>query len=121
MKITTVKFETPKDKGSALKLAAYIQGQLDTYKGRKANMMKSKSDAEGKIKRLQQTLAALESQITAVNTNESNWQKQLRDLQTQFSLTEAEILETKSELLRKKISSLQKEAGVKPTGESTTV
>jgi len=121
MKITQVKYEAPKSKDSALKLAAYIAGQVEVYQGRRTNMISNKKATEEKILRLQKTLADIDKQISAVNTNESNWKQQLSLLQTQFSLTEAEILETKSEILRKKITTLQENAGVQSTGESTLI
>lgn len=119
MKITTIKYDEPKNKESALNLAAYISKQLDNYKTKGENLVKSKNDTAKKLKRLQETLANLESQISKVNTTETNWQNELKRLQTQFSLTEAEILETKSALLRKQLSALQKDAGVQQTGEES--
>jgi len=121
MKITGVKFETPKTKESALNLAAYMSEQLEIYKRRKVNLVKSKSDTEVKLKRLQEQLTEIDKQISTVNTNESNWKSQLNSLQTNHSLTEAEILETKSEILRKKINSLRKEAGVEFSGETDLI
>lgn len=117
MKITSVKFEEPKNKQAALNLCAYIQGQVEAYQKKGANLVTSKTNTEKKILKLQETLAKLEQQISSVSTNEKNWKSKLEFLQTEHSLTAAEILETKSELLRRQISSLQKSASVEEEGE----
>jgi len=117
-RMTGVKFEMPKNKEKALNLAAYILTQVAIYKRKEVNLVTSKSNTEEKIKRLKETLASIETDISRLKAVEGNWTKQLKDLQTEFHLTEAEILETKSELLRRKMNSLREGAGVEKTEET---
>lgn len=119
MKIREVTFDKPKDRKAALNLSAYIYQQQLIYRRKETNLMSQISQTEEKLKRLQETLENYKIQISEVNKNSDNWKQELQRLQNDFQITQAEILETHSELLRKQISSLQKNAGVLDTDKTT--
>lgn len=121
MKVNRVTYDEPKSKQAALHLAAYMIQQLDHCKQRKENLAMNKTNAEEKIKRLQETLLEIQNQIEKVDFTQKDWEDRVGLLKTKFSLTESEILETKSELLRQQITNLQKLAGVKGTGHTDLI
>jgi len=116
MKIKMIKITYPKTRMAALHLGAYIVQQIENCQRKRGNLMSSIEDAKKKIKRLELTLEELDKKINGINSMESNWQEQLKEIQTVHLLTESEILEEKSRLLRAKISSLQKLAGAEESG-----
>lgn len=118
MKTVMVTRTEPKTKQAALNYGAYVLQQLEFNQQRKENLMTNIANAEEKIKRLQSTIAEIDNQIQSVDKTRSNWQAELDILKTKFLLTESEILETKSELLRRQITNLQKQAGVTETGKT---
>lgn len=81
--------------------------------------MNNKKLAKNKISKLEKVLREYDLQIEAIDTSSSNWKKTLEELKLNYSLTEAEILELKSSLLREKIQNLQKQAGIQDTGKTT--
>lgn len=117
MKTRVVKVSEPKDRNSALNLAAYMTQQVEIHLKREENLRMNKSNAEEKLKRLQETIGQIENQIKSVDKTKSDWQSSLEILKTKFSLTESEILEVRSELLRKQITNLQRQAGIEVQGE----
>jgi len=84
MKTGHVTWSEPKDKKSALNLAAYIYRQMEIHNRRKENLVMNKSNAEEKIQRLQNVLKEITSQIETVDTTQSNWQKHLEILKPNF-------------------------------------
>lgn len=118
MKVTEVKLNKPKNKQAALNQAVYILDQIDVYDRRKENIMNNKKLANEKISRLEKVLQEYDSQLETINTNSSNWKKTLEDLKLDYSLTEAEILELKSSLLREKIQNLKLKADIQNTGKT---
>lgn len=67
---------------------------------------------EEKIKRLEGIITEYQSRLARINSTQDNWEKQLKDLQDQYNLTAAEILETKSELLRLQINDRKTQSGI---------
>lgn len=119
MKVIEVRLNKPKSKQAALNQAVYILDQLDVYSLRKENIMKNKKLANEKISKLEKVLQEYDSQLETIDINSSTWKKTLEDLKLNYSLTEAEILELKSSLLREKIQNLNLKAGIRETGKST--
>lgn len=117
MKITNVQYNEPKDRASALNLASYMMEQIANSNRKRANIVKNKSDTELKLKKLEEVLETYNNQINTLSGVEENWSKVLNELQEKFSLTQAEILETKSELLRKRIATLRQQAEVQALEE----
>lgn len=117
MRNQLVKTIEPKDRRAALNLAGYILDQLDNCSKRKENVMINKSNAENKIKKLQDTLNSYQSQIESIDKTQRNWTEKLDDLKLKFELTESEILEIRSALLRKQISALELKANIQETGK----
>lgn len=99
----------PKTRKSALQLAMVLSNYIDNNKTRKENLMISKNQAERKLTRLQKTLEDLEKQIQTAETAESTNQQTLERLMNEWQLTQAEILESKSALLRGQLKALEKE------------
>lgn len=121
MKVTEIRLNRPRNKQTALNQAVYILEQIDVNDHRKENIMKNKNLANEKIRRLEKVLLEYESQLEAIDTNNSNWKKILEDLKLDYNLTEAEILELKSSLLREKIQNLKLKADALETGKSVLI
>lgn len=119
MKVTKVEVNKPKNKQAALNQAVYILDQLDVYNRRKENIMNNRNLANEKIRRLEKVLQEFDSQLDTIDINSSKWKQTLEDLKLDYSLTEAEILELKSSLLREKIQNLRLKADVQETELST--
>lgn len=120
MKVDTIRLRTPKTKAAAINQSVYIFEQLDNLNSKEENLMIQKSQIEEKVKKLQETLTELETQISNIRTYNGNWRSELERLKEQFTLTEAEILEARSELLRQKIANLQAISGAQKSGERLT-
>lgn len=118
MKVAIVNPNKPRNKKAALNQAVYILEQIDAYDLRKENIMRNKILANEKISKLEKVLQDYNLQLEAIDTNSTNWKKYLEDLKLEYSLTEAEILELKSSLLREKIQNLKLKADIQDTGES---
>lgn len=112
MKLEGVELKPPKTKSAALNQAAYITDQIQRRleKGRK--LMETKDQISRKIARLQTQLEQIQTTMSTLDRGTTDWQKALEGLKLQFNLTESEILETKSQLLRKQIAELQRNAGI---------
>lgn len=121
MKITEVKLNLPKTKEKALNQAAYLLIQGENRKQRRDNIMSNITATELKLKRLEETLKHYKEQIEELNLLDEQFDVKLKELQGAFDLTQAEILETKSALLRNQISNLKKQAGLLETGNSTLI
>lgn len=117
MKVETVTVNKPKNRKAALNQAIYILNQIDVYDRRKENVMNNIKLTQEKIERLNGVLEEYSRQIEAIDTNSSNWKETLKELRSDFNLTEAEILELRSSLLREKIQDLKKKADIQKTGE----
>jgi len=121
MRIVEVVLVPPKSREAALNQASYMSHQIDICLKRRENMDSSREAAEAKLLRLEKTLESLNQQLSALARTESNWKEKLEVLKTEYSLTEAEILETKSSLLRKQIRNLESFAGKKDSGKTTEI
>jgi len=119
MKVTEVKLNEPKSRRAALNQAVYILDQIDVANQRRRNIMNNKKLANDKISKLEKVLREYDSQIEAIDISSSNWKKTLEELKLNYSLTEAEILELKSSLLREKIQNLKLKADIQDTGKTT--
>jgi len=106
MKITRWKpKEEPKNKASALRLAAQVSMVKDSEERRIQNLSKLKTEHSEKIAKLQAKLTVIEDELK--NTSSSAATNYIEQLKLKHSLTDAEILEVKSEILRKSIENLQ--------------
>lgn len=119
MKVIEVKLNRPRNRRTALNQAIYILDQMSVIKRRKENIMKNKDLANDKIKKLEKVLQEYDLQLETIDINSTNWGKTLEELKLNYSLTEAEILELKSSLLREKLQSLKLKADIQDTGKST--
>jgi len=117
MHTTIVTWSEPKNRSSALNLAAYMSNQTGVWERKKENLMSNISATKNKMKRLRETLDEYERQLVEINSTQEGWQNRLKELQDLHQLTEAEILETRSALLRSQISALKVQAGVQETGQ----
>lgn len=93
----------PKTKAAALRLAAQISTLADSTERRRNNLMKLESEHSKKIAALSAKLENIREELK--NTNSSEATEYIERLKLKHSLTEAEILEVKSEVLRKSIES----------------
>lgn len=120
MKVNSFKpKEEPKTKVAALNLAAQVSFLLDSSERRRLNLMKLESEHKAKIAKLQEKLEKLIEEIQNINSEEP--QEYIKQLQLKHSLTESEILETKSEILRRSIESKQARfSELTKTGETTS-
>jgi hypothetical protein len=112
MKVNQVTVPEPKNRQAALNISAYHIQQKDNVKRRRENLMKNITDTELKLKRLELTLENYKKQLDELKKIDSCTDSALKKIQGAFDLTMAEILETKSALLRNQIITLQKQAGV---------
>jgi hypothetical protein len=117
MEVNSVTMNEPKTKQSALNRCAYFVQQQEIIEGKRLNLMNNISATEEKLKRLEETLLVYKQQLERISSLDTNASEQIKNLQDSFTLTRAEILETKSELLRNQISKLQAQAGVTRTGQ----
>lgn len=115
-KIVTV--NAPKTKKAALNQAIYFLNQIDLHNKRRENIMTNKTNVEKKLQGLEETLNSLNLQLSKVETTSDNWRGELKKLQDSYNLTQAEILEAKSEALRIKISDLRHQAEITETGQT---
>lgn len=118
MKTKEVTLSVPKTKRGALGQAAYIFCQIENISQRKENIMKNQEATTKKLLKLEETLENYRQQITELDTNSATWEVELKKLKDQWNLTDAEILELRSQLLREQISEMQKRAGVQETGKT---
>jgi len=116
----TASWTEPKTKQAALNLGAYIINQRTIWSRKRENLMASISNAQVKLKKLEAALAEYQNQLSKVQTLEEDWGSQLDLILKKFQLTEAEILETKSQILREQLESLQSAAGVQEKGPAKT-
>jgi len=119
LKTTQVKLTAPKSRKASLAQAAYVYQQLEICSKRKENIMKNLNATEAKIRKLQEVIEGYRRQISKVDTTKDNWEVELKNLKDAWNLADAEILELRSQLLREKISELQKQAGVTETGKTS--
>jgi len=112
--IKEISLTDPKSRTAALNQAVYCSSMQDNWKRKENTLMEQKSLASAKILRLQKQLQSYEDQLSEIPKNTENFQQAIEQLKERWNLTNAEILETKSELLRKQISRLeaQKAAGI---------
>lgn len=118
MRNQVVQLTVPKTRKAALNQAAYIQNQIKGLEQKEVNFMSQKNQIQDKMERLKSQLQSLEKQISNCNIAKDNWKEELEKLKVAHQLTEAEILETQSALLRLQISKLESEAGIQRTGRN---
>jgi len=116
MKVNTwIPKEEPKSKAAALRLAAQISTIADSIERRRNNLMKLEFEHTAKIAKLNAKLENIREELKRINSSEAT--EYIERLKLKHSLTEAEILETKSELLRRSIESrTQQLSELKQTG-----
>lgn len=95
--------EEPKTKAAALRLAAQISTIADSTERRRNNLMKLESEHSAKIAKLKAKLENIREELESTNSSAAT--EYIERLKLKHSLTEAEILETKSEILRRSIES----------------
>jgi chromosome segregation ATPase len=109
---------TPKTKQAALKQGASILIQIQNLKRKKENLMSNIEKTQEKLERLQKTLQEQQTQLSVFNKETKNWEEAIEDLKMRFQLTQSEILEVQSELLRSQIKNLEKQCGLQETGQT---
>lgn len=100
--------EVPKNRKAALNLAVHVLQLADSTERRRNNIMTLISEHEKKIATLQEKLDKLSKELDRSSSDPSRAKEYVENLKTQWSLTEAEILEVKSALLRKSIEERQR-------------
>jgi len=118
MQSNIVNWTEPKTKQAALNLGAYIISQKLIWTRKRENLMKSISNAQQRLKKLEAALADYQRKLSVLDRTKEDWDSQLDLILKKFQLTEAEILETKSQILREQLNSLQTAAGVRNTGQT---
>jgi len=98
--------DDPKTKQAALRLAVHLLSMDENRTSRKENLQMLKIQHQEKIKKLQQKLKDIETELKELP--ESTIPSIIDSLKLKWSLTEAEILEVKSSLLRQSIELRQK-------------
>lgn len=121
MKRNFVQVKRPKSHKAAVNQAIYILDQLDIHSTRRRNIMKNQDLVNEKIRKLTVTLEEYSKQLEAIDTSAADWKETLEELKLDFNLTESEILEARSSLLREKISKLTQKADIQETGDSETI
>lgn len=118
MKTEKFQWTNPKSATAALNQAVHAQMTIDDLKLKGGKIMDSLKQAQEKMERLQKTINQLQEQLQFSNENQEQILKRIEYLKTEFQLSEAQILEHKSKLLREQISRLQLAAETqKKTGE----
>lgn len=118
MKFKEIRLTAPKSRRAALAQAAYLFEQFENSSIRRENIMKNQNATEEKIRKLQEVIEGYRTQLASVDTTKANWEVELKKLKDAWNLTDAEILELRSRLLREKISEMQRQAGVSETGKT---
>lgn len=109
---------TPKSAKGALKQGASILIQIQNLNRKKENLMSNIEKTQEKLERLQKTLQEQQTQLSVFNKETKNWEEAIEDLKVKFQLTQSEILEVQSELLRSQIKNLEKQCGLQETGQT---
>lgn len=112
MQVVEMKINKPKTRKAALNQAVFMEKCLDNCFERKENIMRNKEAVTAKIMKLNKTLEEYDKQLVEIDKTAINWHQTLESLKLEHSLTEAEILELKSSLLRTKIEELKLQAEV---------
>jgi len=108
MKLQTfVPNDRPKSKKSALALAAHIAGIEESIERRKIVLKDQSHQHSVKIEYLQKKLQAIEAELLSIK-DKNPATEYIEGLMLEFNLTRAEILETRSEILRRSIESQSK-------------
>lgn len=107
MEVTRAKWTTPKSKPAALNQVVCAMLQIENIDTKGAKIMDSLEQAQAKMHRIQETIDQLQKQLTFGNEGKEKMLKRIEELKSAYTLTEAEILEHKSKLLREQISRLQ--------------
>lgn len=121
MKMKQVVINEPKSRKAALNLVTQIETQIKNIEEREGNIMRNKSNTEAKIEKLQETLKDYSHQLEVLKGTKGQWQEEIKRLKLQFSLTESEILELRSQLLRSAISRTEAELEMLEDGETIDV
>jgi chromosome segregation ATPase len=98
----------PKSKQKALNSGASLFAQIESLEQRRVNLMTNISTSENKLVRLEETLVHYKEQLDELSLLSEVSKEALERLMGEYNLTQAEILETKSALLRQQITNLQK-------------
>lgn len=118
MKSKSFQWTQPSNKRAALgQILSCLSTFEQTDRKEKVVMDTIKSSQE-KIERLQKHIDSLQETLQSTSVNKENIQKRIDYLKREFALTEAEILEAKSKLLREQIAELNRQNQTL-TGETT--
>lgn len=121
MKLEIKKWNDVKSKDSALNQAVAALQALETSQRKESTVMRTMEDLTKKINNLQEKIKELQESKEYLEGNSLKIQERLDFLKREFNLTQAEILERKSELLRKQIAHLQMQAQSSTTGETKMI
>lgn len=99
---------TPKTQKAAYNRAATLMIQLEDQQRKRRNLMSSQGQVQDKIKELTAQLTDMGLQAQKLEASEQVTQRQIDELAAAHTLTQIELAETKSQLLTKQITRLQK-------------
>ena len=117
MNLRIKEWNAVKSKDAALNQAVAATGALERSQLKENKIMQTMEDLNRKIESLKEKIQDLQKSKEYLNENSEEIKKRLEFLKGEYNLTEAEILERKSALLRKQISQLQMlEQTTRPTG-----
>lgn len=106
MKVTNwIPKEEPKTKAAALRLAAQVSNMQESIESRRSRLMKLETEHQQKIAKLTAKLEQIKKEISECSPETAT--QYIESLKLKHSLTDAEILELKSEILRKSIENKQ--------------
>lgn len=75
------------------------------------------TEVQSKIGKLQGTLEELQNRLKTISTDTVGWKEELKRIQVEFQLTQAEITEEHSRLLQLRIEQLNSDTGAVETGQ----
>lgn len=107
MNVKILKWNDPKEKKTALNQAAVVLEMIKNSGQKEMNCLQQIEALQKKLEKLQEKIQKLNDSKEFWEQNTEQAKKRLEFLRQEFSLTEAEILEAHSRLLRQRLSSLQ--------------
>lgn len=120
MKVKGIYLPEVKNQAAARKQAAYCLIQIENRQRRERKLMENQAQIREKIARLQTQLEQLDRTINDLQIGDQDWKNYYQRLMTEHQLIEAEILETRSSLIQKKINELESQVGAQhePSADS---
>lgn len=118
MKNPVRNWTSPSNKEAAMNQAVYALAALERSQEKEAKYVATIDQLTEKIHSIEEKIQELQDSLDSRKENSAEFQKRLKYLQTEWNLTQSEILEHRSALLRKQITQLQLQAqATKLTGD----